>query len=36
MQIMRLKLSIGSLRNDDSNGKVSASNQWFDWLDEEK
>ena len=26
----------GSLRNDDGNGNPSDTNQWFDWLKEEK
>ena len=27
---------IGSLRFDGSNVNANATNQWFDWLDEEK
>ena len=28
--------SPGSLRNDEDNSNVNATNQWFDWLNEEK
>ena len=27
---------IESLRNDDGNGDENITNQWFDWLNEEK
>ena len=27
---------IGSLRNDPGNGNENATNQWFDWLNENK
>ena len=35
-QWQRHKLRTGSLRNDDGNSNVNATNQWFDWLNEEK